>query len=43
MVVPVLSGYIYRIIAEERFMTEQMGEKYIDYQKRTKRLIPKIY
>jgi protein-S-isoprenylcysteine O-methyltransferase Ste14 len=43
MMVPVLSGYIYRIIIEERFMAEQMGEKYTDYQKRTKRLIPMIY
>lgn len=43
MIVPVLSGYIYRIIVEERFMAEQMGEEYTDYQKRTKRLIPMIY
>jgi len=38
-----LFGYIYRIRTEERFMTEQLGQKYIDYQKRTKRLIPLIY
>jgi protein-S-isoprenylcysteine O-methyltransferase Ste14 len=43
MMIPVLLGYIYRINTEERFMTEQMGQKYIDYQKRTKRLIPMIY
>ena len=43
MIVPVLIGYIYRIKTEERFMTEQMGQKYIDYQKRTKRLIPMIF
>jgi protein-S-isoprenylcysteine O-methyltransferase Ste14 len=43
MIVPVLLGYIYRIKVEERFMIEQMGQKYIDYQKRTKRLIPMIY
>jgi protein-S-isoprenylcysteine O-methyltransferase Ste14 len=43
MIIPVLIGYIYRINTEERFMIEQMGQKYIDYQKRTKRLIPKIY
>jgi protein-S-isoprenylcysteine O-methyltransferase Ste14 len=43
MVVPVLAGYIYRILVEEKFMIEQMGQKYIDYQKRTKRLIPLIY
>ncbi|MGD1046175.1 MAG: isoprenylcysteine carboxylmethyltransferase family protein [Bacteroidota bacterium] len=43
MIVPVMIGYIYRIIVEEKFMIEQMGQKYIDYQKKTKRLIPKLY
>lgn len=43
MMISVLIGYIYRIRTEERFMIEQMGQKYIDYQKRTKRLIPMIY
>jgi protein-S-isoprenylcysteine O-methyltransferase Ste14 len=43
MMIPVLSGYIYRIRTEERFMIENIGQKYIDYQKRTKRLIPRIY
>jgi protein-S-isoprenylcysteine O-methyltransferase Ste14 len=43
MIIPVLSGYIYRIIIEEKFMAEQLGQKYIDYQKRTKRLIPLVY
>ena len=43
MIIPVFSGYVYRIRTEERFMIEHMGQKYIDYQKRTKRLIPVIY
>jgi len=43
MIIPVLLGYIYRIKVEERFMTEQIGQKYIDYKNRTKRLIPMIY
>jgi protein-S-isoprenylcysteine O-methyltransferase Ste14 len=43
MIIPVLIGFIYRIRVEERFMIEQIGEKYQDYQKRTKRLIPMIY
>jgi protein-S-isoprenylcysteine O-methyltransferase len=43
MIIPVLLGYIYRIRVEEKFMIEQMGEKYLDYQNRTKRLIPMIY
>ena len=43
MIIPVIIGYIYRIMVEEKFMIEQIGQKYMDYQKRTKRLIPMIY
>lgn len=43
MITSVSIGYVYRIKTEEKFMIEQMGDKYIDYQKRTKRLIPLIY
>lgn len=43
MIIPVLLGYLNRINVEEKFMIEQMGQKYIDYQKRTKKLIPTIY
>ena len=43
MLISVLIGYIYRITIEERFMTKQMGQKYTEYQSRTKRLIPMIY
>jgi protein-S-isoprenylcysteine O-methyltransferase Ste14 len=43
MIVPVFIGYLYRINTEEKFMVKQMGEKYIEYQKRTNRLIPLIY
>ncbi len=43
MIISVSIGYIYRIKTEEKFMIEQMGDRYIDYQKRTKRLIPMIY
>jgi protein-S-isoprenylcysteine O-methyltransferase Ste14 len=43
MIIPVFMGYLYRIIVEEKFLIEQMGQNYIDYQKRTKRLIPMIY
>ena len=43
MIIPVLLGYLNRIHVEEKFMIEQMGQKYVDYQKRTKRLIPQIY
>jgi protein-S-isoprenylcysteine O-methyltransferase Ste14 len=43
MIIPVLLGYLNRINIEEKFMAEQIGQKYIDYQKRTKKLIPMIY
>jgi protein-S-isoprenylcysteine O-methyltransferase Ste14 len=43
MTIAVLIGYLYRISVEERFMIRQIGEKYIAYQKRTKRLIPWVY
>jgi protein-S-isoprenylcysteine O-methyltransferase Ste14 len=43
MMIPVTIGYIYRIKVEERFMIEQMGASYLDYQERTKRMIPMLY
>ena len=43
MMIPVLIAYINRISVEESFMIKQIGQKYIDYQKRTKKLIPAIY
>jgi protein-S-isoprenylcysteine O-methyltransferase Ste14 len=43
MIIPVFLGYLNRINIEEKFMIEQMGQKYLDYQKRTKKLIPAIY
>ena len=43
MIISVSIGYLYRIKTEENFMIVQMGDKYVDYQKRTKRLIPGIY
>jgi protein-S-isoprenylcysteine O-methyltransferase Ste14 len=43
MIIPVFSGYIYRINVEEDFMADHLGQKYLDYRKRTKRLIPVIY
>jgi protein-S-isoprenylcysteine O-methyltransferase Ste14 len=43
MMIPVSFGFIYRIKVEEKFMKDQFGEKYAEYQKRTKRLLPGIY
>ncbi len=43
MLIPVTLGYLYRIKVEERFMVEQLGEAYLNYQERTKRMLPLIY
>jgi len=40
MMMTVKIGYLYRIHVEERFMPEEMGENYLKYQARTKRIIP---
>jgi protein-S-isoprenylcysteine O-methyltransferase len=43
MMIPVTLGYLYRMRVEEKFMLEELGEDYLNYQERTKRLIPLIY
>ena len=43
MMIPVTIGFLYRIRVEERFMLDQLGDDYLNYQKRTMRLIPMIY
>jgi protein-S-isoprenylcysteine O-methyltransferase Ste14 len=43
MMIPITLGYLYRITVEEKFMIEQLGEDYVNYQKLTKRLIPMVY
>jgi protein-S-isoprenylcysteine O-methyltransferase Ste14 len=42
MMIPITLGYFYRIKVEERFMLEHLGEAYLNYQVRTKRIIPMI-
>jgi protein-S-isoprenylcysteine O-methyltransferase Ste14 len=41
--VPYLAAAFYRMRVEERALKESFGEEYIEYAKRTKRLIPKVY
>jgi len=43
MMIPVTLGYLYRIKIEEKFMIDQLGEDYKNYQERTKRIIPMLY
>ncbi|KEY18054.1 protein-S-isoprenylcysteine methyltransferase [Kaistella antarctica] len=41
--VPVFLMFLYRIKIEEQALTDQFGNDYTDYMKKTKRLIPFIY
>ncbi len=43
MMVPVTLGYLYRIKVEEKFMADELGEYYKNYQGRTKKVIPMLY
>jgi protein-S-isoprenylcysteine O-methyltransferase Ste14 len=43
MIIPVLTAYLIRINVEEKFMVKQMGQRYLDYQTRTEKLIPRVY
>lgn len=42
MMIPITLGYLYRIKIEEIFMVEQLGEDYLNYQERTKKIIPML-
>ena len=41
--IPPFLAFLYRIKIEEKALTEQFGQDYIDYKKQTKKLIPFIY
>lgn len=43
LLVPVILMFLYRIKIEETALKDQFGKDYIDYMKKTKRLIPFIY
>jgi protein-S-isoprenylcysteine O-methyltransferase len=38
--IPALAGYAYRIRVEESALVRDLGEPYVDYMRRTKRLVP---
>lgn len=40
---PILVSFLYRISVEEKALIEHFGQTYIEFTKRTNRLIPKIY
>ena len=39
---PAISLYLVRVSDEEKMMTEQFGDEYREYMRRTRRLIPKL-
>ncbi|WP_120212053.1 methyltransferase family protein [Epilithonimonas arachidiradicis] len=41
--IPPFLAFLYRIKIEEKALTEQFGQDYLDYKKSTKKLIPYIY
>lgn len=43
MMIPISLGYLYRIKVEERFMADHLDKEYLNYQERTKRIIPMVY
>jgi protein-S-isoprenylcysteine O-methyltransferase Ste14 len=40
---PVLAGFLYRIRVEERVLSDELGDSYRSYMRRTKRLVPFVY
>jgi protein-S-isoprenylcysteine O-methyltransferase Ste14 len=43
MMLPVTLAYLYRIKVEERFMLAHLGDNYMSYQNRTKKLLPMVF
>ena len=43
LMVPVSWAFIYRMNVEERALVSAMGERYVAYSRRTKRLLPFVY
>ena len=41
--IPVLCAFLYRINIEEKALINNFKEEYVDYQKRTKKLIPFVF
>ncbi len=43
LMVPVIGGFVYRIVIEERALKRALGDRYIDYARTHKRLIPYLW
>ena len=38
-----VAAYLYRISVEERMLTQELGDDYVQYRRRTRKLIPFVY
>lgn len=43
IIVPIFVAFAYRIKVEERALVDALGDRYVSYARRTKRLLPFIY
>ena len=43
LLLPILAALLYRISVEERAMREAFGEAYVEYSRRTRRLVPWVW
>lgn len=43
VVVPITVFFLYRIRIEEEALSDELGEDYLEYRKKTKRLIPRVF
>jgi protein-S-isoprenylcysteine O-methyltransferase Ste14 len=43
LMVPVVAGFVYRIVVEERSLKRALGERYVDYARTHKRLVPFLW
>jgi protein-S-isoprenylcysteine O-methyltransferase Ste14 len=43
IVLPILAAFLHRMTVEEQALTQALGDRYLSYMRRTKRLIPGIY
>ena len=43
IMVPIFFAFAYRMNVEERALVDALGDRYVSYTRRTKRLLPLIY
>jgi protein-S-isoprenylcysteine O-methyltransferase Ste14 len=43
ILVPIFAAFVHRMNVEERALTAALGDRYVGYMQRTKRLVPFVY